>query len=428
MLIADLLSLFPGIDTSYHDLFLLQVSTGVGNRRSPRPCTRPSCTCKPRGHHQSRPQETNNKHLSQHSNHQLPRNQHLPLHHRTVSNYYSNPKTFCSLQNSGRNSSRTPAQIPFTNGSVIRQLSENPGILRLSRRRRGLPPDTSPTPLNRVALDKNSSKKCRTLQYSDGDVPLESDFQTDEMPLKDGDCDKDVREQYVSHMSKITHSCDEEQGRCGNCGEMRLERAGCISEDLQDKVNVGKLGLASVTALEPSQERVNFTSVITNYDLSPVSEVICRHVREKRLQKNQPASSPIPKPITRTTDSRTVSRAATARTTVTKASISSVTSTHVHTNPPATYSAKHTAKGTNKSTCKDITKCTSPASSYSIHNSKSAAKDSSKGTTEDSTKDSAPASSYSSTSKGSTKGLTQTQKSTTSNIKTRTSPRILLKR
>ncbi|GLD48645.1 protein Jumonji-like isoform X1 [Lates japonicus] len=96
-------------------------SAGVGSRRSPRPCTRPSNTCKPRGHSQSRPQETNNKHLSRHSKHQLPRKQPLPLHQRTVSNYYSNPKTFSSLQNSGRNSQDSAAQIPLTNGSVIRQ-------------------------------------------------------------------------------------------------------------------------------------------------------------------------------------------------------------------------------------------------------------------------------------------------------------------
>ncbi|XP_018521196.1 protein Jumonji isoform X2 [Lates calcarifer] len=403
-------------------------SAGVGSRRSPRPCTRPSNTCKPRGHSQSRPQETNNKHLSRHSNHQLPRKQPLPLHQRTVSNYYSNPKTFSSLQNSGRNSSRTSAQIPLTNGSVIRQLNESPGVLRLSRRRRGLPPDTSPAPPNQVPLDSNSSKRCRALQYNSGDVSLENHCHIGEMPQEKGNGDKDVREEYVSHLGKTTGSHNEElrQEGCGHVGEMRLEGGSCISEDLQVKVNVGELNLAGVTALESSQERVNLTNVITNYDLSPVSEVICRHAREKRLQRNQPSSA-IPKPITRTTDSRTAARAATARTTVTKAAINSVTSAYVQSDPSGSYSAKHTAKGTNKGTSKDITKCTSPASSYSIHSSKGTAKDSSNGTTEDLSKDSAPVSSYSSTSKGSTKGLTQT-KSTTSAIKTRTSPRILLKR
>uniref|UniRef100_A0A3B4U4W4 Protein Jumonji n=1 Tax=Seriola dumerili TaxID=41447 RepID=A0A3B4U4W4_SERDU len=407
----------------------LKPSAGVGSRRSPRPCTRPSNTCKPRGHPQSRPQETNNKHLSRHSNHQLPRKKHLPLHHRTVSNYYSNPKTFSGLQNSGRNSGRTPAQIPLTNGSVIRQLSENPGVLRLSRRRRGLPPDTSPAPLNRGPLDNNSSKKCRALQYNNADVSLESHCHIGEILQEEANADKEVREEYVSHMDKTTGSHNEEvtQDRCGHVGETRLERGSCISEDLQDQVNVGKLSLTSLTALEPSQERVDFTNVITNYNLSPVSEVICRHVREKRLQRNQPNSSTTPKPISRPTESRTVARTATARTTVTKAAINSVTSTDVYTDPPGICSAKHTAKGTNKGTSKDVTKCTSPASSFSTHNSKGAAMDSCNGTTEDSIKDSTPVSSYSSTSKGLTKGLTQT-KSTTSAIKTRTSPRILLKR
>ncbi|XP_059195459.1 protein Jumonji-like [Centropristis striata] len=377
----------------------IKPSTGVGSRRSPRPCTRPSNTCKPRAG------ETNNKHLSGQNKHHLPRNQRLPPHQQTVSNYYSNPKTLSSLQNSGRHSSRTT----LTNGSVS---SEDPGVLRLSRRRRGLPPDTSPTPLNQVLSDNNSSKRCRTVQYNDGDVPLVSDCQVGEIPQRETVCDKDVREVYASHIGEISGSHDEElrQDRCGHVG---------------DKVNVGELSLTSVSALEPSQE--NPSTMITDAGLSPVNEVISRHVREKRLQRNQPTSFTIPKITTRTTDSRSVTRAATARTTVTKAAINLVTTTHIHTDPPARYSAKHTAKGTNKGTNKNLTKCTSPASSYSVHNSKGAAKDTSKGTTEDSTKASAPVSSYSSTSKASTKGLTQT-KSTTSAIKTRTSPRILLKR
>ncbi|XP_040901340.1 uncharacterized protein LOC121186623 isoform X2 [Toxotes jaculatrix] len=314
----------------------------VGSRRSPRPCTRPSNTCKPRGHPQSRRQETNNKHLSRHSNHQLPSKQHLPLQHQTVSNYYSNPKTFSSLKNSGRNSSRTPAQIPLTNGSVIRHVSENSGSLRLSRRRRGLPPDTSPAPLNRVPLDNSSSKKCRTLQYNNDDVSLEGRCHISEILQKEVNSDKDIREENVSHMSKTTASHAEEltQDRCGPVGEVRLEGGTCTCEDLQDKVNDG--------SLEPSQEKVDFTSVITHHDLSPVSEVMCRHVREKRLQRNQPTSPATPTPVTRTADSRTVARAATARTTVTKAAIDSVTSTCLHTDPPSSYSAKHTAKGTDK--------------------------------------------------------------------------------
>ncbi|XP_078109745.1 uncharacterized protein LOC144520028 isoform X2 [Sander vitreus] len=404
----------------------LKHGTGAGSRRSPRPCTRPSNTCKPR------PQESNNQHISRHSKHQLPRNQHLPLHHQNVSKYYSNAKTFGSVQNSGRHSSRTPAQIALTNGTVIRSLRESPGVLRLSRRKRGLPPDTSPPPPKRVPSDSNSSKKCRTVQYNDGDVPSESDCHIGEIPQREANCNEEVRVEDVSHIGDITGRHDEElrqEGSCDHVGEMRLERDSCISEDLQDKGNVGKLSLSSVSALEPSQEGVNFTNIITDYDLSPVTEVICRHVRDKRLQRNQPVSSTVPTLLTRTTESRTVARAAAAaaRTTATKAAINSVTSKHIHTDPPASYSAKHTAKGTNKATSKDITKCTSPASRYSIHNSKGAAKDTSKGTTEDSTKDCTPVSSYSSTSRGSTKSLTQT-KCTTSAIKTRTSPRTLQKR
>ncbi|XP_068590718.1 uncharacterized protein [Cebidichthys violaceus] len=382
----------------------LKPSTGMASRRSPRPCTRPSNTCKPRV------QETNSKH-------QLPRNQHLPLHHPTVSDYYPNPKIFGGLQNSGRHSSRTP---PLTNGPVIRMLSENPGVLRSSRRRRGLPPDTSPTLLNGLPSDGSLSKKCRTVQCNDGDVPSESVIQQ-----RKDNCDKDA-----SHIGEINGSHDDEPERdaCDCVGVMRPERGSCVGEDLQAEVKVGELSLTSVSALEPSQERVNLADITTNCDLSPVSEDACRHAREKRLQRNPRASSTTPKPITRTADPRPVARAAAAaRTTVTKAALNSVTATHVRTDPPASYSAKHTPKGTNKGTSKNVTKCTSPASGYSIHNSKGAAKGTSEGTTGEPTEDSAPVSSCSSTSKGSAKGLTQT-KSTTSAIKTRTSPRTLLKR
>ncbi|XP_035471886.2 uncharacterized protein LOC118289084 isoform X3 [Scophthalmus maximus] len=388
---------------------------GVGSIRSPRPCTRSNNTCKLRG----RAQETSNKHLSRQSNHQLPRKQHLPLHHRPVSNHYSNPKTFSSLQNSGNVSGRIPAHMPSTNGSVVTPLNEKPGILRLSRRRRGLPPDTSPAPLSRVSLDKTSSKKSRTLQYNHGDVSLESHCHTGEMLQKEASADEDVPEECVSHMVKTIGSNDDklEQDGCGYVGEMSFETGSCIREDLQDQVNVGKLSLASVADLEPSQEKISLIDVISDYDLSPVSEVMCRHVREKRLRRNQPTSSTIPKTITST--------AATSRTSLTKAAYNSKTPAYVYTDPPGTYSAKHTGKVTSKGTIKDLTKCTSPASSYSIHNPQGAAEDSSNGTTEDSTTDTVLVGS-SSTFKGATKGLNQT-KSTTSAMKTRTSPRILLK-
>ncbi|XP_034729727.1 uncharacterized protein LOC117946032 isoform X2 [Etheostoma cragini] len=391
----------------------LKPGPGASSRRSPRPCTRPSSTCKPR------PQESNNQHLSRHSKHQLPRNQHLPLHNPTVSKCYSNPKTFSSVQTSGRHSSRTPAQTALTNGTVMSLLRESPGVLRLSRRKRGLPPDTSPTPPKRGLSDHNSSKKCRTVQYNEGDVPSESGRLIGEIPQAEANCNEEVRVKDVSHIGDIPGSHDEElrlEGSCDHVGEIRLEMDSCISEDLQDKASV---------AVEPSQDGVTLTNIITDYDLSPGTEVICRHVRDKRRQRNQPASSTVPTLITRTTESRTVARAA-ARTTATKAAFNSVTSKHIHTDRPASYSAKHTAKGTNKTTSKDITKCTSPASRSSFQNSKGAAKDTSKGTTEDSTKDCAPVSSYSSTSRRSTKSLTQT-KCITSAIKTRTSPRTLQK-
>ncbi|XP_034554176.1 protein Jumonji-like [Notolabrus celidotus] len=372
-------------------------STGVRSRGAPRPSKRPGSTCKPKGHPTSRPKETNSRRLPrQPSNQELPRHHPPPPHRRTVPDCCSKPKTPSSLQNSGRNSSRSLAHIPLTNGSVSRQLSEDPGSLRVSRRKRGLPPDTSPAPVH--PQSNNTSRKCQTQQYNH--APVESA----EVSKRETGCLKVNRAEDVSH--------DEELGNQRGAEELSSQTDGCVSEDGPVERDAGESSLESVRSVEPSGERVHTS---TNCDPGPVSEVIRRHVREKRIQRNQPASSTPPKPITRTTESR----ARAARTTVTKAAINSVTSAPP--DPPATYSAKHTAKGPNKGPSKDLTKCTSPASRFSTHHSKGAAKDSSKDTTGDSTKDS------SSTSKGSTKGLTE-PKSTTSAIKTRTSPRILQKR
>ncbi|CAJ1061865.1 protein Jumonji-like [Xyrichtys novacula] len=369
--------------------------TGTRSRGSTRTSKKPRHTCKPKGQPPSRPKESNHKHLSvQSSNQELPRNHHLPLHRRTVSNCHSKPKTPSILQNSGRNSSRPPAHTPLANGSVTRLQSENPGSLRVSRRKRGLPPDTRPAPPH--PQGNYSSRKSRTTQYNHVHVPLE----TVEVLQKETGCNK------VNGAEDTCQDKDPGKERSGHGEEVRLQTSNSTSEDQQVKGNVEKLSLESISSPKPSS---------TNGDPSPISKVTSRPIRETRIQKNQPASSAVTKPITRTTDSR----ARAAGTTFTKAAINSVTSTQP--DPPATYSAKHSAKGTNKGTSKDITKCTSPASRYPIHYSKGAAKDSSKDTTGDATKD------RSSTSKGSTKGLTET-KSTTSAIKTRTSPRSLQKR
>lgn len=284
----------------------------------------------------------------------------------------------------------------MTNGSAIRVLTANPEVLRSSRRRRGLPPDTSPTPLN----NKNS-KKARTVRCSHADVPEERDCHVGEIPQRDASCDADVREASEGHISEITE--DLPQDTCGCVGEMTVERGCGVSEDKH---------VETLSAV-PSQEEVNLSTMIAHSELGPVGEVISRHARGRRLQRHQT----VPRLMTRTADSR-------RRTAAIKAAMNSLTSTHTHSNPPASVFAKHTAKGTNTCTSKDMTKCTSPSSICStILNSKGAVKDSSKGTTEDCS----AVSSYSNTSRGSAKGPTQT-KSTTSAIKTRSSPRILQRR
>ncbi|KAM3614341.1 uncharacterized protein V6R79_012981 [Siganus canaliculatus] len=366
--------------TSYVRPLPSKPGAGAGSRRFTRASTKPRPPCKPRDvSHSSRTQEINDKCLSRHHSQEVPRHRHLPVSHQMVSSYYSNPQTLCTLQNSGTNSCRNPAPSHLTNGLVVKQLpGQNPGVLRLSRRKRGLPPDTSL--LNGSVLDR-ALKKCRTLQYNPDSVQKDCCCQTG---AKRADCDDGAKAECESHMDPVTAGH-------GPAVEMRLE---------EDKVSGEP---ARVTDVDSSPEDFTFTSICTNSDLGPVSEEVLRH---KGLQTSQ-TSSTITKPGPRINHAKTWTRATAARTTGTE--------------PPSNSSRRgvlrQTAKGTNRGTSRAGTKS-------SLHCSTGPA---SKGASEESVRNSAPLHSNSRTSKGSAKGLTQT-KSTTSAIQTRKSPRIPLKR
>lgn len=374
-------------------------TTRVGFRQSLRHCSRPTSTCKPKDHFQSRLQETSNKPPSQHRNHQLSHNQHLSPHHKTACEHYSN--TFSSLQNSGQKSSRIPTKIPYSNVSVTTHLGESHEVLRFSRRRRGLPPENCPTHLNQP-LNNHSLKNCRTLQYKN--VPLLSNCHFGDAAQTG--CDTAARQEHVVRMDNSTAIYGD---TCGNVGGVSLEK-----EELLDEI----MSLANITALEPSEEeRVTFTRAIITHDVAPVGKVICRKMREKQLQRNKPINGG---PVLRTVESRSASRGATARTTSSKNKLNSAALT----DSPSRYFARCSAKDTNKTTSKDINKGTSITSGYTMSIT---SQDTKKDFFNCVTKDHVPVSTYSRTCKGSTKGLTQT-KYTTLALKTRTSPRILLKR
>ncbi|XP_054638847.1 protein Jumonji-like isoform X2 [Dunckerocampus dactyliophorus] len=349
----------------------LKPKTGVGSRRSSRPSNR-----KTRGRSRRRSRESNSDGHSPPSNQQLPHNQHL-----NVCQFNRNPKTLRALQDSGR----TLIQMPLTTN--LAHLSETPGVKRLSRRRRGLPPDTSSTPVNHFPTDNpiKERKKYRTLQ-SNGNIQLDIDCCNGDTFVMEARCNQDVNVEHVGRQVK-------NPVRCGY-GELTPAREAYFPTD-----RMGKLDLANVGTQE-----VNDKS-----DLGAVGEIIYRHMREKGLRRNQTASPP----TSRTPVSETVIRAA-GDASAPKALTNSATSAYVHNHRPADTPATRSPKGTKKGASKDVVKLISPASSCPAN--------SSKGCAEDST-----ASSYSSTSKGSTKRLRRT-KSTTSTVKTRSSPRVLLKR
>ncbi|XP_077577813.1 uncharacterized protein LOC144199814 isoform X3 [Stigmatopora nigra] len=362
---------------------------GGGNLQS----TRVSNTCKLKGHPQSQPGEVKSNQLSQHSNHQLPHNQSLP-----VCQFYRNPTTLGGFQNSGKIPSRAPAQMPFHTNLATRHLAETTGGVRLSRRKRGLPPDASPTSLNHFSTD-NPSKKCRT-QKSNGDDRLNRDYYNSETETN---CKEDVQVKHTVH--KLRNTVDDEIRQDTHIGDLKMIRDSFVAEDIQNKVNIRSFdSAASITTLEVKHKS----------HLGSVSKAICRSMREKQLQRSLTmVSDPISKTIPRITVSRTVIRAAG------HTRVNLVTSPYVHKETPANNSAKHSPKGTKKGASNDIVTFISPPS---IGSDNDAAIDPTKDLA-DSTKDG----SYSATSKGSTKRL-RPIKSTTSTVKTRSSPRILLKR
>lgn len=361
----------------------LRPGTGTAKKPLRRPCTRLGSSCKSRRQRQrqTRSQDASIKPLSLHHNHKLPYNQHQQRVNKKAN-------TFTNHQNSGKHLRRTVAQRPRTNGSVMVQQSETRGDLRLSRRKRGLPPDSSPGTPNSTS---GSSIKTRTLRSRDNNGSLKRDIR---QPL--------VRKDSSSRIGKKTSG--DHQERCNHVGKAKLLN-GDIAEDPRNKINGGKTHFVGAAAVNKSQEQVSFTNAIANCDLIPAGEVGSSPRGERRQS------------------SRTAARTAKSKTSTINGN--SVISAHTHAEPPAGHPT--TIKDTNndKGTRRNKTKCVWSASIDSVRKS-SAAKNTSRSVSKDPTVNSVSSSSFCSTSKGSSKGPTHT-KSTTSAVKTRSSPRNIQK-
>ncbi|XP_061814288.2 uncharacterized protein [Nerophis lumbriciformis] len=367
---------------------------------------------KPSNKRQSRGQlrDSDSSQNSQPSNQQLPHNQHLNL-----SKF--NRKNLRTFQNSGKKSVQMTTHLaPPT---------ETSGIMRLSRRRRGLPPDTSPTPINHFSTDNpvKEKRKYRTAQSAE-DPQLDMDCCNGDTLVKEASCNQDANVNRVNAHTR-------------GYGALTPAKNASFTQDNRVNVGIGQLGPANIKDKSELGE-----------------EIIYRHMREKELRKKQTASPS----TSRTSVSNTVAAAP-------QASTNLAASAKVCNLPPASTSVMHNSpNATEKGASQD--KLTSPASNCSVDTSKGGAKHSrqnrsysrtSKGratdsrqnkslgrTSEGGTKDSRQNRSYSRTSKGgatdsrknrsytrtskgSTKPLQRT-KSTTSTMTTRSSPRILLKR
>lgn len=312
--------------------------------------------CTSRGHRRRRAQDTpSSKHLPQHRNHQLPLNQ------CDQSQHTSSHGLLTGLQNSGKYPGETPAQQQPS-------VSENLGAVRSSRRKRGLPPETSPTPKNPFSSHSN-----RTLRCSAVDVETDSA----EAREKEAESPECVLVECLSHVDQTIGGQVTELGR-SHMGEMRLVKGRFVSGEKEDK-----LSLVSITTLESYEEKDEFRR-----DLSPV---LCRHLRGPRRNPTAPSSAR----LSRTTGSRT--RAARVSV-LPKAAANSV--------KPSSAPAEHGR--------------TKPAGGGSLRCSQCPAGDGS-GVGVESAVD------RSVSSKGSTGYFSRIQ-SSTSATKTRTSPRVLAKR
>jgi len=179
-----------------HTSYVLQApsitSKSTSNSRRSGPYTRESKTTLPRRHHVSIKHHITRRNLKTYKNHRVPQSQHGACNHRIASVHHSKLRNLACSQTSRENPPRTPVKTPgpnrmlyanlAANSSTIRQqnkhVSEHSGVLRLSRRMRGLPPDTSLNILNALLATPNNNsnnhhpRNCKTQQHKDSKVML----------------------------------------------------------------------------------------------------------------------------------------------------------------------------------------------------------------------------------------------------------------
>ena len=224
-----------------HTSYVLQApsikSKSTNSSRCSGPYSRESKTTLPRRHHVGIQHHITRRNLKTYKNHRMPQNQHGACNHRIASVHHSKLRNLACSHASGEISPRTPVKTPgpnnrmlyanpAANSSAIRQqnkhVSEHSGVLRLSRRMRGLPPDTGLNILNAIFVTPNNSnpRNCRIQQHKDSKIMLQG-IQCVNKVIQErlGFVHKDTRKE-MRHNSSVGDSASNasrNRGQCQTC-------------------------------------------------------------------------------------------------------------------------------------------------------------------------------------------------------------------
>ncbi|CAL8261502.1 unnamed protein product [Boreogadus saida] len=176
-----------------HTSYVLQAppikSKSTNSSRRSGPYSRESKASLPRRPHVSIKHHITRRNLKTYTNHRMPQNQHGTCNHRIASVHHCQLRNLACSQSSRENSARTPVKTPgpnrmlyanpAANSSAMRHpnKSEHSGVVRLSRRMRGLPPDTGLNLLNALfAMPSNNSsnhlRNGQIQQHKDSKITL----------------------------------------------------------------------------------------------------------------------------------------------------------------------------------------------------------------------------------------------------------------
>lgn len=415
-----------------HTSYVLQapsITSKSTSSRCPRPYTRESKTTLPRRHHVSIKHHITRRNLKTYKNHRVPQSQHGACNHRIASVHHSKLRSLACSHASRENSPRTPVKTPgpnrmlyanlAANSSAIRQqnkhVSEHSGVLRLSRRMRGLPPDTSLNILNALFATPNNSnsnnhpRNCKIQQHKDPKVMLSVNKVIQERlgfvrqdtsketrhPVGDGDGDTaaglatddgvrnaeeiQAEDAAWSQVERPQNICL--RGNDGDVGEVHKDEACAVSEDRKDigqtqfstdgqevGSHVGEVRQPTPGyGIKDTLRSGKVTCEADDWDGGGTSQaVFCQDNYGNNAAKeddgNVPAvpANPAREKIQPATSTRTITRAAVAKANAASATVPLVTHASVDSGKKTNCSTKGTKPAANSTS-----KFTHPASSSS---------------------------------------------------------------